>query len=126
MTTFDRYLLRRFLHTFVILFVTLFGLYVVIDGFTNVDGFQEGTDDALVVLRRMGAYYVYQSSMLFDLMGPTVAVMNGQMMYSPDPTPSPARMTLGPSTLLSGSGSGMSRYGIGGRLPLRTGSNTSA
>ena len=30
-------------------------------------------------------------------------------MYSPEPTPSPARMTLGPSTLLSGNGSGMSR-----------------
>ena len=52
---------------------------------------------------------------------PTVAVMKGQMMYSPDPTPRPARMTLGPSTLCRGSGSGMSRYGIGGRLPLRDG-----
>ena len=41
--------------------------------------------------------------------GPTVAVMNGQMMYSPEPTPRPARMTLGPSTLPSGSGSGISR-----------------
>ena len=56
---------------------------------------------------------------------PTVAVMKGQMMYSPDPTPSPARMTLGPSTLPSGSGSGMSRYGIGGRLPFRVGSKKS-
>lgn len=74
MTTFDRYLLRRFLHTFVILFVTLFGLYVVIDGFTNVDNFQEGTDDLLVVLQRMGSYYAYQSSMLIDLLGPIVAV----------------------------------------------------
>ncbi len=73
-TTFDRYLFSRFLHTFVILFVTFFGLYVVIDGFTNVDGFQEGTDDAFVVLKRMGIYYAYQSSMLFDMMGPTVAV----------------------------------------------------
>jgi hypothetical protein len=51
--------------------------------------------------------------------------MEGQMMYSPEPTPSPARMTLGPRTRLSGSGSGMSRYGIGGRLPLPTGSKTS-
>jgi lipopolysaccharide export system permease protein len=73
-TTFDRYIFGRFLHTFVILFVTFFGLYVVIDGFTNVDGFQEGTDDFLVVLKRMGVYYGYQSSMLFDMMGPIVAV----------------------------------------------------
>ena len=40
---------------------------------------------------------------------PTVEAMYGQMMYSPEPTPSPARMTLGPRTLPSGSGSGMSR-----------------
>ena len=31
-------------------------------------------------------------------------------------------MTLGPRTLLSGSGSGMSLYGIGGRLPFGAGS----
>lgn len=76
-TTFDSYLLRRFLQTFVILFVTFFGLYVVIDGFTNLDGFQEtssGTVSTLVVLRRMAVYYAYQSSMLIDLVGPTVAV----------------------------------------------------
>lgn len=74
MTTFDRYLLHRFLHTFVILFITFFGLYVVIDGFTNVDNFQEGTSDPLVVLQRMGSYYSYQSSLLFHLVGPTLAV----------------------------------------------------
>ncbi|MBA3314161.1 MAG: LptF/LptG family permease [Planctomycetota bacterium] len=74
MTTFDRYLLSRFLYTFVILFITFFGLYVVIDGFTNVDEFQNGTDEVLVVLKRMGAYYAYQSSLLLNLMGPTVAV----------------------------------------------------
>ena len=41
-------------------------------------------------------------------------------MYSPEPTPTPARITLGPSTLRSGRGSGMSRYSIGGRWSLRT------
>ena len=56
-TTFDLHLLRRFLHTYVILFVTLFGLYVVIDGFTNVDGFQEGGAGTSQVLRRMATYY---------------------------------------------------------------------
>src|SRR3954465_8423392 len=40
-------------------------------------------------------------------------------MYSPDPTPTPARITLGPSTLRSGRGSGMSLYSIGGGGSLR-------
>ena len=51
---------------------------------------------------------------------PAFALMYGHRMYSPDPTPTPARITLGPSTLRSGSGSGMSRYSIGGRWSLRT------
>ena len=51
---------------------------------------------------------------------PALELMYGHRMYSPDPTPMPARITLGPSTLRSGSGSGMSRYSIGGRWSLRT------
>jgi hypothetical protein len=51
---------------------------------------------------------------------PALALMYGHRMYSPEPTPTPARMTEGPSTLRSGSGSGMSRYSIGGRWSLRT------
>lgn len=77
MTTFDRYLLRRFLHTYVILFVTFFGLYVVIDGFTNLDEFQadaDGSADTLVVLKRMAIYYGYQACWLVELIGPTLGV----------------------------------------------------
>ena len=39
---------------------------------------------------------------------PTFEEMYGQMMYSPEPTPRPARITLGPRILRSGNGSGMS------------------
>ena len=53
-TTFDRYLLRRYLHVFIILMISMYGLYVVIDGFTNIDEFQEVSDDAWVVARTMG------------------------------------------------------------------------
>ena len=50
---------------------------------------------------------------------PALALMYGHRMYSPEPTPIPARITLGPSTLRSGKGSGMSWYSIGGRWSLR-------
>jgi len=46
-TTFDRYLISRYLQIFLILFVSVFGLYVVIDGFSNVDEFQEHAAGAL-------------------------------------------------------------------------------
>src|SRR3712207_1386376 len=49
---------------------------------------------------------------------PMFEATKGQRMYSPEPTPRPARITLGPSILLSGNGSGMSRYGMAGTLRL--------
>lgn len=68
-TTFDRYLLRRYLHVFAILLVSVYGLYVVIDGFTNIDEFQEKSDDSLVVVQKMTTYYFYQFSAFFDMVG---------------------------------------------------------
>ena len=70
MTTFDRYLLQRFSHVFLLLLVAMYGLFVVIDGFTNVDGFQQGETRAWDVLARMADYYLYQSSLFFDTIGP--------------------------------------------------------
>ena len=53
MTIFDRYLLGRFTWVFVVLFVTTFGLFVVIDGFTNVDAFQEESDGTIARNQRI-------------------------------------------------------------------------
>ena len=39
MTTFDRYLLSRYCHVFVVFFVAAMGLYVVADGFTNLEDY---------------------------------------------------------------------------------------
>ena len=72
--TFDLYLVKRFLHTYAGLFVTFYGLYVVIDGFTNMDGFQEGAEHFGVVLARMGRHYGWQSAVLLDLTGPVLLV----------------------------------------------------
>ena len=75
MTTFDRYLVRRFLHVFLIFLVSAYGLFVVIDGFTNVDGFQQGKTRAQDVLARMADYYLYQSSLFLDMVGPMLSVI---------------------------------------------------
>lgn len=68
-TTFDRYLLRRYLHVFAILMVSVYGLFVVIDGFTNIDEFQQVSDDALAIIQMMCRYYAYQFSAFFDMVG---------------------------------------------------------
>jgi len=74
-TTFDLYVLRRYLSTFLVMFISTYGLFVVIDGFTNVDSFQEGGHGAGSVLLRMVEYYSYQSSMFLDLVGSILAVV---------------------------------------------------
>lgn len=74
-TTYDRHLLRRFLHVFVAMFVTTFGLFVVIDGFSNVDGFQEDAESISVVLSTMTVFYAYQSILFFDLTAGILSVV---------------------------------------------------
>ncbi|MFH5805039.1 LptF/LptG family permease [Alienimonas sp. DA493] len=73
-TTFDRFLVRRFLHTFTVLFVTFYGLYCVIDAFTNADDFTDGDAGLSVILTRMASYYSWQSALVFDLTGPALLV----------------------------------------------------
>lgn len=75
---FDRYLLSLLLMVFGIGFCTVFGLYVVIDAFTNVDGFQHGhEDDPLTwLLLRMARYYGLQAFPFFDMTGPLLAAIS--------------------------------------------------
>ena len=87
LTTFDRYLLGRMLHTFAVFFTATYGLYVVIDLFTNIDAFQvvaqaeadaarlagnprSDTDLLLNVLSRIGMYYTWHLSDFLELAGP--------------------------------------------------------
>jgi lipopolysaccharide export system permease protein len=81
-TTFDRYLIARYLQIFVILFVSVFGLYVVIDGFSNVDEFQDHSASALNLLARMGSYYGYQSTLFLDMCGPILTVIDAMIVFA--------------------------------------------
>jgi len=77
LTTFDRYLLYRYLYAVFGMFVAAWGLYVVVDGFTNIDirGATERSGPFRFLLQ-LASYYLYQSTMLFDLTGPTIAVLS--------------------------------------------------
>ena len=85
MTTFDRYLLRRFWHVFGIGYFATVGLYVVFDGFTNVDAFQDRAKDGsspLAVLGSMAEYYACQSTLLFDMVGPILTVISTMVVFA--------------------------------------------
>lgn len=62
----DRYLLRQFLRTFFICFLSLTGLYIVFDAFTNLEEFLRTAEKAGGLGRLMGTYYAYRSILFFD------------------------------------------------------------
>lgn len=78
LTIFDRFLLKQYFLAFGILFATALGLFAVVDGFTNLDAFQQASqeDGLAMMLWRMGERYFYQSSMLFDMATPFLAVLS--------------------------------------------------
>src|SRR3979490_225921 len=63
----DRYLLQQFLKIFLICFCSLTGLFIVIDGFGNLEEFisyASGKRGGLLAV--MGEYYGYRSITFFD------------------------------------------------------------
>lgn len=66
MTTIDRYMLRQFIQSFLICYVSLTGLYIVFDAFTNLEEFLRHADKAGGLFALMGWHYFYQSILFFD------------------------------------------------------------
>ena len=77
LTTFDRYLLKRYFHTFGVCFVAALGVFFVFDAFTNADEFLKASPDGTIwpVVRRMTVYYCCQSSLLLSLVGHILCVL---------------------------------------------------
>jgi lipopolysaccharide export system permease protein len=63
----DRYLLRQFLKTFVICYLSLTGLYIVFDAFTHLDEFLGYSERGDGLLSLMASFYAYQSILFFEL-----------------------------------------------------------
>lgn len=80
----DRYLLARYFYVFVVFFTAAMGLFVIADGFTNLDDFQRRAGDGGTgaLLAAMGQHYLYQSSRIFSLAGPTLAVMSAMCVLA--------------------------------------------
>lgn len=81
-TLFDRYVLSKFLHTYFILFVSTYGLFVVIDGFTNLDGFQENASGPLQIILDMLTRYLYQASSFFNMIGAILGVVSTMIVFA--------------------------------------------
>ena len=66
MSIIDRDLLRHFIQSFLICYLSLTGLYVVFDAFTNLEEFLRCADKAGGLLSLMGSHYAYRSILFFD------------------------------------------------------------
>jgi lipopolysaccharide export system permease protein len=67
MKTIDRYMLRQFVQTFLICYVSLTGLYIVFDAFANLDEFLRCAPEAGGLYKLLSSHYSYQTLKFFDL-----------------------------------------------------------
>jgi lipopolysaccharide export system permease protein len=71
----DRYLLRQFIQVFVICWLSLTGLYIVFDAFSNLDLFMQQAEEAGGLLPLMGRYYGWRSIGFFDRVSAVLAMI---------------------------------------------------
>lgn len=73
----DRYLLRQFAQVFFICFVSLDGLYVVIDAFSNLDEFLRYSEKQGSLFGLMAEFYSYRSIFMFERMSSMLTMITG-------------------------------------------------
>jgi lipopolysaccharide export system permease protein len=78
-TLLDRYLLQRYWQAFAVTFLALFGLFVVLDVFTNLDEFTRNSSGVRYVLTEMSRYYFFRACAFFESVGSLISVMAALM-----------------------------------------------
>jgi lipopolysaccharide export system permease protein len=78
----DRYLTRAMLHAFAIVFVSLAGLYLVFDAFTNLEEFISHAAEAGGLARVLGTYYGCRLIWFFDATSPVIAMASAMFALS--------------------------------------------
>ena len=78
----DRYVLRQFLKTFLICFLSLMGLYVIIDCTTHIEDFIRAGDKMGGVLKFAAQYYSYKSFAVFDMINGLLVLISAMFTVS--------------------------------------------
>jgi len=65
-TLMDRLLILSYIKSYVICFISLIGLYVVVDLFTHIDDFTQKTTDFMEVTQNILQFYGYRIMQIFD------------------------------------------------------------
>jgi len=80
LTLFDRYLLWRYWHAYLITFIALMGLFVIIDAFSNVDEFSRDGAKIPQILLNVVQYYSYQGCVFFNAVGGIVTCLASMLV----------------------------------------------
>ena len=78
----DRYITRAQVNAFMVVFVSLAGLYVVFDAFTNMDEFSEYAAQAGGLARVLGSYYGVRLIWFFDAASPVITLASAMFALS--------------------------------------------
>jgi lipopolysaccharide export system permease protein len=78
----DRYLLRQFVTTFLICFLSLIGLFIIFDLFTNLEEFVTCGKKAGGVLAFIANYYMFKTILFFDRTGGILALTSAMFTVS--------------------------------------------
>ena len=78
----DRYVGRAQLHAFVVVFVSLAGLYFVFDAFTNMEEFITHAAETGSLARVLGAYYGCRLVWFFDATSPVITLASAMFALS--------------------------------------------
>jgi lipopolysaccharide export system permease protein len=71
----DRYLLANFLAAYAICFVSMVGLFIVIDLFANADEFLENQQGTIVFVRKIAKYYSLHTFEYFNRLSPIITMV---------------------------------------------------
>src|SRR5437016_12904451 len=83
MTAIDRYLVQIYAKVLIVTFASLLGLYLVIDGATNLDEFLTyGNHRFLDVLQVIGAYYAPRVLQTFDMVAGLLAMLSAAFVLT--------------------------------------------
>ena len=78
----DRYIGRAQLHAFVVVFVSLAGLYFVFDAFTNMEEFITHAAETGGLLKLIGSYYGGRIVWFFDMTSPIISLASAMFALS--------------------------------------------
>jgi len=65
-TILDRQLIFNYMKAYLVCLVSLLGLFIVVDLFTNLDDFTKDSKGLVAVMQHIGVYYSYKLAQIFD------------------------------------------------------------